>query len=172
MPDYGAVLRELIPFFEREKIRYALGGGFALQALGRSRLTFDLDLIVDGAAQDRIVRHMEEIGFETLNRSRGYSNHLRDDQHVDFLYVYNETADRIFTGATPRDSTGGIVVPVARPEHLAMMKLLAMKNQPARDRQDLPDLVFLLRLPGVDREAVREYCEQHGVLKLFDEITR
>jgi len=40
VPDYGALLRELVPFFQREQIRFALGGGFALQALGRSRLTF------------------------------------------------------------------------------------------------------------------------------------
>ncbi len=153
MPDYGAVLRDLIPFFEREKIRFALGGGFALQALGRSRLTFDLDLIVDGAAQDNIVRHMEAIGFETLNRLQGYSNHLRGDQHVDFIYVYGDTANRIFRRAEPCDSTGEVRIPIARPEHLAMMKFLAVKNQPTRDRKDLPDLVFLLRLPGVDREG-------------------
>ena len=115
---------------------------------------------------------MEEIGFETLNRLRGYSNHLRGDQHVDFLYVHGDTADRIFRGAAPMESTGGISVPVARPEHLAMMKFLGVKNQPERDRADFPDLVFLLRLPGIDREAVREYCRQQGMLKLFDDLTR
>jgi len=38
LPDYGALLRDLTRFFEREKIRFALAGGFAMQALGRSRL--------------------------------------------------------------------------------------------------------------------------------------
>jgi len=172
VPDYGAVLRELLQFFEREKIRYALGGGFALQALGRSRLTFDLDLIVDGSAQDRIVRHMEEIGFETLNRISSFSNHLRAKERVDFLYIYDDTAERVFSGATLRDSTAGIRLPVARPEHLAMMKFLAVKNEPQRDRQDLPDLAFLMSLPGINRAEVREYCERHGMLKLFDEVAR
>jgi len=170
--DYGALLRALGPFFEREQIRFALGGGFALQALGRSRLTFDLDLIVDGAAQDRIVRHVEEIGFETLNRLSSFSNHLRGRERLDFLYVYNETADRVFSEAVVRETSLGDRVPVARPEHLAMMKFLALKNEPARDRQDQPDLVFLLRLPGIDRDMIREYCEKHGMLKLFDELTR
>jgi hypothetical protein len=172
VPDYGAVLRELIPFFEREQIRYALGGGFALQALGRSRLTFDLDLIVEGTAQDRIVRHMEEIGFETLNRLEAFSNHLRGRERVDFLYVHGPTADLVFAGATAQETQSGIRIPVARPEHLAMMKFLAVKNEPARDRQDLPDLVFLLRLPGIDRHMIREYCARHSMLKLFDDLTR
>lgn len=172
MPDYGAVLRELIPFFEREKIRYALGGGFALQALGRSRLTFDLDLIVDGAVEDRIVNHLRKIGFETLNRLPGFSNHLRRDERVDLLYVRGETADLVLDSAESQVVEGGLVLPVARPEYLAMMKFLAVKNVPERDRQDLPDLVFLLRLPGVELSIVREYCSRHGMLKLFDELTR
>ncbi len=172
MADYGAVLRELASFFEGQNLRYALAGGFALQALGRSRLTFDLDLIVDGAAQERIVRHMEEIGYETLNRLPGFSNHVREDQRVDFLYVRDNTADLVLDSAERRPASGGLAVPVARPEYLAMMKFLAVKNEPMRDRQDLPDLVFLLRLPGVDRTMVREYCQKHGMLKLFDDLTR
>jgi hypothetical protein len=172
VPDYGALLRELVPFFEREQIRFALGGGFALQALGRSRLTFDLDLIVDGSAQDRIVRHMEEIGFETLRVAAGYSNHLRSRQRVDFIYLQSKTAELVLKELRVRETREGVPVPVARPEHLAMMKFLAVKNNPERDRQDLPDLGFLLRVPGINREEIREYCAQHGMLDLFNELTR
>ena len=162
-----------MPFFEREQIRFALGGGFALQALGRSRLTFDLDLIVDGSAQDRIVGHMEEIGFETLNRLRGYSNHLRGDQHVDFLYVHGDTADRIFRGAAPMESTGGISVPVARPEHLAMMKFLAVKNQHA---EGLPNLEFDLPITPEDSKYLASLEPPHltwdEYVRAVDELNR
>jgi len=94
---------------------------------------------------------MEEIGFETLNSISSFSNHLRGKERVDFLYVHGDTADRVLSGATVRNSTAGIPLPVARPEHLAMMKFLAVKNEQRRDRQDLPDLAFLMSLPGINR---------------------
>jgi len=170
--DYGAVLCELVPFFEREHIRFALGGGFALQALGRSRLTFDLDLIVPDVAHEIVRQHMEQLGFETLHDQQGFSNHLRGRERIDFMYLEPRTADLVLGGATKRQMCEGVNVPVARPEHLAMMKFLAVKNQPTRDRQDLPDLVFLMRLPGIDRELIREYCAKHDMLPLYDELTR
>lgn len=172
MPDYGTVLRELIPFFEQEKIRFALAGGFALQALGRTRLTFDLDLIVPADVQERIVGHMEGIGFETLRVSVGYSNHVREKQRVDFIYLQSKTAELVLNELKFTETSEGMPLPIARPEYLAMMKFLAVKNNPERDRQDLPDLVFLLRLPGINRDEIREYCAKHGLLDLFNELTR
>jgi hypothetical protein len=33
-------------------------------------------------------------------------------------------------------------------------------------------LVFLLRLPGINREEIRDYCAKHGMLDLFNELAR
>jgi len=63
-------------------------------------------------------------------------------------------------------------MPVASPEHLAMMKALAMKNFPHRALYEGEDVRTLLLVPGVDREAVRDYFERHGLLELFDAIEK
>ena len=63
-------------------------------------------------------------------------------------------------------------LPVASPEHLAMMKAMAMKNFPHRALYEADDVRVLLAVPGVDREAVREYFERHGLLELFDAIDK
>jgi hypothetical protein len=62
-------------------------------------LTLGLDLATDAIAQESVVRFMESRGFETINRSAGYSNHLHPDTargRVDFMYVKGDTATKLF----------------------------------------------------------------------------
>jgi hypothetical protein len=59
---------------------------------------------------------------------------------------------------------------VPRPEHLAAMKVHAMKNDPERSLQEMADIRFLLTLPGVDRDAVRERFERAGLADRYREI--
>jgi len=65
-----------------------------------------------------------------------------------------------------------VLAPVLRPEHLAMMKAMAMKDRPPRVLIDSPDVAFLLSLPETNREQVRDYFARHGLLDLFDAIDR
>ena len=162
-------------FFERESIRYAVIGGLALQAWGLSRFTRDVDLVVARSARDRVVEFAESLGFETLHVSEGYSNHIHPDQNrgrVDFMYVDEATAAKLFGSAVEKTIVGAQVAPVPVPEHLLAMKAIAMKNAPERVLTDAADVGFLLKLPGIDRIAVRDFFARHGLLELFDAIER
>jgi len=66
----------------------------------------------------------------------------------------------------------GRTIRVPKPEHLAAMKVLAMKNDPSRTFQEMADLQFVLGLPGVDVAETRKHFERHGVLERFDELRR
>lgn len=54
---------------------------------------------------------------------------------------------------------------VPRPEHLIAMTVQAMKDAPDRTLQDLADISYLLRLPGVDRLKVQGYFSRAGMLQ-------
>ncbi len=150
--QFSAILNDLLPFFERENIRFAVAGGVALQALGHARLTFDMDFIVDRQNQNKLVTHMEQRGYKTLRRSQGYSNHLSEDLgRVDFIYIDGRTAEKLFRGTTFQTYREHRL-PVPRAEHLAAMKILALKNDPTRKYQEMIDLAFLWTLPGVNRD--------------------
>ncbi len=169
------MLRTFADFFERESIRYAVIGGLALQAWGHSRFTRDIDFVVERTARDRVVAFAESLGFESLHVSEGYSNHLHADHdhgRVDFMYVDPVTASRLFASTSRRTIVGEASAPVPAPEHLLAMKAMAMKNAPQRVLTDAPDVQFLLRLPGVDRSAARDYFARHGLLELFDAIEK
>jgi NACalpha-BTF3-like transcription factor len=173
--QFDEVLRTFAAFFERENIPYAVIGGLAMQAWGSSRFTKDVDFVVPRAHREHVVAFAESAGYETLHVSASHSNHLHAEKQfgrVDVMYVDDATAARIFAGAEPRAIVGTVELPVARPEHLAMMKGLAMKADQDRVRFEAEDVRLLINLAGVDREAVREYFRRHGMLDLYNAIER
>ena len=74
---------------------------------------------------------------------------------VDLIYVDGVTADRLFEGAEKSFRLGGHELSVPRAEHLAAMKVHAMKNDPGRALQEMADIRFLLQLDGVNETRMR-----------------
>lgn len=147
--DFARELNATRSFLTEQGYRSAVIGGVALAAYGHPRLTLDLDIVTEAAAQDSLVARMESTGFETLHRSAGYSNHRHPEPghgRVDFMYVRGETAERVFAGVRQLPGPGGIVIAVPRPEHLIAMKVRAMAEAPERIWQDLADIDYLVRL--------------------------
>ena len=170
--DFGKVLNIITEFLDEGGFRYSLVGAFALSACGLSRATQDLDFAVEARAQDKLVSFLESLGYETLYRSQGYSNHIHalpDLGRVDFVYVFEPTATSFFDNSNSVDFLGrNIMIP--SPEHLAAMKVVAMKNDPCRTFRELADIQFLLTLPGVSRDEIRRHFEHHNLLERFDEL--
>jgi hypothetical protein len=170
--QFELVLRSWKEFFEREGVRYALIGGLAMRAWGSARGTHDVDFVVDSAVQARVIAFAEEQGFVTVHVSEAYSNHHRGSDYLDFMYVDPSTADQIFTQARERVPVGDIRLNVASPEHIAAMKATSIKSAPRRAFRDMSDVGFLLRVPGVDRQFIRDYFQRKGLLDVFDEIEK
>lgn len=170
--DLAAVLGDVGGFLDREGIPFAIVGALALHSYGYSRATNDVDLLVDADAQRSLIAFLEDHGFETLHRSEGYSNHVHPDPalgRLDVIYVDRPTRERIFAEAR-RASLGGRTITLPKPEHLVALKVHAMRNDPSRAFQDMADIQFLVKLPGVDRDEIRRYFEEAGQLERFHEL--
>lgn len=170
--DFGKVLNTVADFLDEGGYRYSLVGAFALSACGLSRATQDLDFAVETSAQDELISFLESLGYETLYRSEGYSNHihgLADLGRVDFVYVFEPTATSFFDKSRCVEFLGRKIM-VPSPEHLAAMKVLAMKNDHSRTFRELADIQFLLTLPGVNRDDIRRHFEHHDLMERFDEL--
>lgn len=173
--QFDRVLTTFAAYFEREQLRYALIGGLAVHAWGRVRPTRDADFAVDFEGASRAITFAESLGFVTRHASEAFSNHEHAEAewgHVDFMYLRGATADSVFGAVTLKEVVEGRPMPVASPEHLAMMKALAMKNFPHRALYEGEDVRTLLKVPGVDRDAIRDYFERRGLLELFDAIEK
>lgn len=144
-----------------------------MAAYGLPRTTLDLDLVVDEGCQAELIRHLEGLGYETLHRSMGYSNHVHAEERmgsVDFVYVAGDTAETLFRAVRRVPGPGGEAVPIPSPEHLAAMKILAMKNDPSRTFQELGDVRHLIAAAGADREIVRGQFARHGLETCYREL--
>lgn len=173
--DFGRELDAARAFLDQGGFRVAVIGGVALAAYGHLRMTLDLDLVTDVSAQATLIAFMESRGFVTLHRSSGYSNHRhpdRDRGRVDFMYVRDETADRLFACVKALPGPGGRLIPVPKPEHLIAMKVQAMRDAPERAGQDLVDIAYLLHIDGVHRDEVRGYFVRAGLEERWNELTR
>lgn len=173
--DFARVLEAVASFLDARGARLAIAGAFALHAYGNTRATSDLDLIVEAWAQADLLTFVEQLGYETLYLSIGFSNHLHQQPalgRLDFIYIDDHTARLLFGGAHLMPLFPGRQVLVPRPEHLAAMKVLAMKNDPSRTFHELSDIQFLLGLPGVDTGEIRATFEQHGLAERFNELER
>lgn len=174
--DFATVLGVVSGFLEEKGFRYAVIGGVALIAYGLPRTTLDLDFIVESLAQDDLIGFLESRGYKTLHRSSGYSNHVHPDLllwgSLDFVYVGGETSQELFAACRTTTGPGGLQIRVPTPEHLAALKITAMKNDPARAFQDMADVRFLLNLPGVDRLQIRDYFDRQGMQDRFDDLEK
>jgi hypothetical protein len=168
------IIESLTQFFRMHSIDHALIGAFALKAYGYLRATQDLDFMVRSEAQDRIIHFLESLGYETIHRSEGYSNHfhqLRNLGSIDFVYVQGDTAAAIFSEARPLLVFEDLTVPVVKPEHFIALKLFAVTNDPGRVDQDLSDIRHMLKLPELDHSEIRRYFEKFGRLEDYLEFT-
>ena len=171
--NFEAVLNELTAFFERQGCRFAIVGAFGLHAYGLSRATGDLDFIVDFACQDDLISFLEGLGYQTIYKSSGYSNHVHslfEMGRLDFIYVEGNTADLLFSEIEYKFSIGNRKMPVPRPEHLIALKVLAIKNNPRRTFREMADIQFLMELPGIDENLVKKYFEKRNLLDLYYDI--
>lgn len=171
---FGDVFRLLIDFFEKARTDYALIGAFALMAYGYVRATQDVDFLVRSEDQVNIIHYLESsLGYETVYRSSGYSNHLHRLAglgRVDFVYVKGATADSIFRDTRRLLILDDLMLPVVKPEHLVALKVFAIRNNPDRALREMADIKELINLPGLDAEEVRRYFEKYGQMERYHEI--
>ncbi len=172
--NFPGVLEAVLDFLNCKRRRHALVGALAMACHGLQRATGDIDLMLDFETQADTVAFLESLGYETLHRSDGYSTHIHPLDEMgrpDVLYVTEPMASEIFEKARTV-SFAGRAVPVPRPEHLAAMKVFAIRNDSSRTFQEMADIQFILELPGVDREEIRSYFVKHDLEDRYDEICR
>jgi len=167
------IFKDIAEFFNREKMDFGIIGAFALYSYGYVRATRDIDFITRHEYQNKVVTYLESIGFETLNRSEAFSNHVHalGTARVDMMYVDGKTAQEIFGAVEKRLIFEDLKLPVISPEHLIAMKLFAIQNNPERKLKDLSDIKEITRRTKYNKTTVKDYFKKYGLEAFFKEIS-
>jgi predicted nucleotidyltransferase len=161
--NFALVFKFLIENFAREKISFALIGGFALQAAGVTRTTRDIDLLVLSEDSPKIKEIMVKHRYELLHESGEALNFVSKDfelGRVDFLLAHRSyTLAMLKRAAEEPVLDGKCKIKVLRVEDQIGLKVQASSNDPRRMHQDMADIKMLIvsRYPKLDMKLLREY---------------
>jgi hypothetical protein len=159
-------------FFENEHIDYAVIGGFALYGFGYVRATRDIDFVIRLENQNQVLDYLIGLGFETINCSSAFSNHVHPigGLQIDLMYVTGGTADQIFSSVQRRIIFKERKFPVVSAEHLIAMKLFAASNNPERRFRDLADIKEILKNAEVDKGTIRKLFGKYKMEEYYGAI--
>lgn len=176
------------------KAPWALLGGWAVSIRTEPRFTRDVDLAVavtGDAEAESIVRAFGEAGYragalveqdatQRLATARLVPAQGEEGILLDLLFASSGIENEICAAAEPLEVLPDLVVPVARPEHLLALKILARDDRTRP--QDAGDIAALLR--GMEASALqstrhalrliqdRGYHRDRNLPALFDAALR
>ena len=163
--DFERVLKALLAEFERQRIRYAAIGGFAVVALGIVRTTADLDFLVHRDDLGALHEILTALGFQLHFKSENVSQYLHQDPvlgAVDFLHAFRKISLEMLNRARPIPVFGGTqTVRVAQPEDVIGLKIQAIANNPDRRGRDMDDIrrLVLRYAQELDWDRLQEFYD-------------
>lgn len=150
----AASMAQVAHDLDRLDARWALVGGFAVSARAQPRFTRDVDIAVlvdDDHGAEAVVRAMVGLGYSVAlmvehdNQQRLATVRLVSPMPggvlVDLLFASSGVEAEVVEGAESLEILPGLVMPVASPGHLVVLKLLARDDQSRP--QDALDLTAL-----------------------------
>lgn len=175
---FELIFKFLIENLLREKIDFALMGGFALQAVGITRTTRDIDLLILSEASPKVKNLMLKHGYELLHEDEDVLNFASKKfelGRVDFLLAHRKYAIAMLKRAEEKPVLGGrFKVKVLKIEDQIGLKVQASSNDAKRLYQDMADIRELIQnnYSTLDMNLVREYFSIFNREKELDDIIK
>ncbi|MGE5819725.1 MAG: nucleotidyltransferase family protein [Deltaproteobacteria bacterium] len=167
--DFELVLKRLLADFDRDQIRYAVIGGFALGVLGIPRQTIDLDFLVHKDDLTKLNARLTSLGYERVFHTENVSQYRHEDGawgSLDFIHAFRQISLAMLQRANSHPVFAGAqTVKAVEPEDVIGLKVQAMCNDPTRSAQERADIERLMTHYGkrLDWDRIQEYYELFGL---------
>lgn len=161
--DFVKVFNFLLSDFKQEKIDCALIGGFGLQALGITRTTGDIDLLINRQDTQKAKKIMKRQGYRLLHESGdvlNFSGQKIDLGRVDFLLAHRKYALGMLERAKNKKVFGGkFQIKALTAEDQVGLKVQSSSNDPQRLHRDMADIEQIIsdNYSRLDIGLLREY---------------
>ncbi|MDA3896881.1 MAG: nucleotidyl transferase AbiEii/AbiGii toxin family protein [Desulfobacteraceae bacterium] len=147
-PKLKKVLSILCGQLSKKGVPHAIIDAMALSLYGMPRFTADIDLLSDDLYRKIVLELMKRLGYDCFQDAGNFAqfdSELGVYGKVDFMFVNTEEG-RAILGRTvdAKDEAIGLV-PVVQPTDYAVLKLMAMANNPERKARDMADLEILFK---------------------------
>jgi hypothetical protein len=154
--DLRATLASASQSLQKQGIRHALIGGFALAFHGINRATADIDFLADGSKRSEILIALQAAGFKLRFESAEVLQ-FEGSGDLDILLANRPLSHQMLSDAELRSE---IPIYVLKIEDIIGLKIQAYVNDSNRELQDKADIQQLLKQhPGLDWERVKRYAD-------------
>ena len=142
-----SILQTLQEISVQNQLPFLLIGGHAMNLLGLSRQTADIDLLVPETDVQKWINHLTPMGYTVFNRTQAFAQlegpHL-EDWPIDLVLVDPETFQRLQAKAVP-GCLDDIPIRIPATEHFLALKVHGLKQGgPQRTLKDVEDILHLL----------------------------
>ncbi len=174
--DFKVVLKLILDEFQKENVRYALMGGFALGVLGVPRATVDMDFLVHRDDLFKIEKIMKDNNYECVYKTENVSQYISSLKifgEIDFLHAFREISVGMLQRATEKDIFGeGLKIRVLSPEDIIGLKLQALANDETRTLREYSDIEALMENYNVnlDWNILEEYFTIFSQIEKYKEL--
>lgn len=161
--DFEVVLKKIIDAFGKNKVSYALIGGFALGIYGVVRATNDLDFLIDKKHSNFLKSFMKQHMYDIICESENviqFEHPTTPFGSVDFLYAFRKPALEMLKRAVRKKMfEETMTMKVLIPEDLIGLKVQTLVNQPERKILELEDIKNLIQTNLIDLnwEIIKEH---------------
>lgn len=167
--DFELVLKRVLAEFDRDQIRCAVIGGFALGVLGVPRQTMDLDFLVHRDDLTKLDIKLASLGYERVFHTENVSQYRHRDGawgSLDFIHAFRQISLAMLQRAKSYPVFGATQnVKAVDAEDLIGLKVQAMCNDSTRTAQERADIERLMTHYGkrLEWERIEEYYELFGL---------
>lgn len=174
--DFISVFNFLLETFQCKNIDFALIGGFALQSVGITRTTGDIDLLILSQDSKKVKDIMIKHGYELIHESKDVLNFYSERMElgrVDFLLAHRKYAIAMLKRAEKKYVFGGkFKIKVLKVEDQIGLKVQSSSNDPKRLHQDMADIELLIKnnYPKLDIALLKDSFQLSQELKTIMKI--
>jgi len=146
--DIIKVLGILSKEFSAHKIRYAVIGGFAMNALGLARSTIDVDFLVLAQDTPKLNTLLESLGYSRVYKTENVSQYTSASHElgeIDVLHAFRDASLKMLERSrTVSILNETIVLKVLSPEDIIGLKLQASLNDKTRALREMSDINMIM----------------------------
>ncbi|MEA3307451.1 MAG: hypothetical protein U9Q34_06670, partial [Elusimicrobiota bacterium] len=161
------VLEILTKEFEKQKISYALIGGFAMGAYRMGRNTLDIDFLITIEDMKKVDTIMHGLSYKKIHATKDVSQYTSPVElfgEVDILHAQRPISKEMLKNSIIKDAFDEkLKVKVLLPEDIIGLKIQAIANNPARKAKDTLDIEDIIS----HFEGKMDWKKLSGYFKLF-----
>jgi hypothetical protein len=147
-PKLKHVLSIICTNLREKNTPHALIGAMALSSYGMPRFSADIDLLSVEEQRKVVLDIMKHLGYECFQDEGSFAqfdSELGVYGKVDFMFVNTEDGRAMLEHAIDINDEVMGVVPIVQPTDYAVLKLMAIANNPDRKAHDMADLEVLFK---------------------------